>query len=47
MQMKKKLVVFAIAVAMFVGATAPVKAVSICDMDATTFEIWFIQQFYC
>jgi len=47
MQMKKKLAVFTIAVAMFVGATAPVKAVSICDLDATTFEIWFVQQFYC
>lgn len=47
MQMKKKLAVVVIAAAVFVGATAPVSAVSICDLSATTFEIWFIQQFYC
>ena len=47
MQMKKKLVKLAIVAALLVGATAPVAAVSICDFEPTTFEMWFIQQFYC
>jgi predicted porin len=47
MQMKKKLAMIAIAAALLVGAAAPASAVSICDVEATTFEVWFIQQFYC
>lgn len=45
--MKKKLAKLAIVAALLIGATAPVSAVSICDLSPTTFEIWFIQQFYC
>lgn len=49
MQMKKKLAVVAIiAAAVLVGATAPVSAESLlCSMEATTFEVWFYQVFYC
>jgi hypothetical protein len=45
--MKKRLAKLVIVAAVLVGATAPVSAVSICDLEPTTFEIWFIQQFYC
>lgn len=47
--MKKKILV----AAAFASATLfsyPVIAapqISICDIPATSFEIWFIQQFYC
>ena len=47
MRMKKKLATIAIAAALFVGATAPVSALSICDIEATSFEVWLIQQFVC
>jgi hypothetical protein len=47
MRMKKKLATVVIAAALLFGATAPVSAESICDLEPTTFEIWFIQQFYC
>ena len=45
--MKKKLVLVALALAMFVGATASVSADVLCDTQATTFNQWFYQQFYC
>lgn len=44
--MKKKLVKFAIAAALLVGAAAPVSA-SFCDLEPTTFEIWFAQKIVC
>ena len=47
MQMKKKLVLIAFALAVFVGATASVSADVLCDTQATTFNHWFYQQFYC
>lgn len=47
MQMKKKIAKVVIAAAVLVGATSPVSAVSICDIPATSVDIWFIQQFVC
>ena len=50
MQMKKKLALAAVMAAMLIvlsGSTAPVSATSVCSMEATSFEIWFIQLFYC
>ena len=47
MQMKKKFAKVAIAMALLVGAAAPVSAFSICDVEATTFEVWLIQQLFC
>jgi hypothetical protein len=47
MQMKKKLAVVAIAAALLVGATAPVSAVSLCDVEPFSFETWFYHMFYC
>ena len=45
--MKKKLVKLAIVAALLVGATAPASAVSLCDVSAFSFDVWFYQQFYC
>lgn len=46
MQMKKKLATAVIAVALFVGATAPVSATSsICDVPSSSFDIWFYKTF--
>lgn len=45
--MKKKIAKIAIAAAVLVGATAPASALSICDIPATSADIWFIQQFVC
>ena len=45
--MKKKLIKFAIVAAMLVGAAAPASAFSICDVEAGTFDVWFLQQLFC
>ena len=47
MQLKKKFVVAAIAAAMFIGATAPVSALSVCDIEPFSFDTWFIHTFLC
>jgi len=47
MKMMKKFAKVAIVAVLLVGASAPVSALSVCDLEPTTFEIWFIQTFYC
>jgi hypothetical protein len=41
--MKKRLAKLVIVAAVLVGATAPVSAVSICDLEPTSFNVWFLQ----
>ncbi len=45
--MKKKLSKVALAAVVVVCTTAPVSAVSICDVQAGTFEVWLAQQLFC
>lgn len=48
MPMKRTIAKFAIAAALFVAAAAPASATSICDLPSdTSFEVWFLQHFYC
>ncbi|MFY9822248.1 MAG: hypothetical protein WAM82_12775 [Thermoanaerobaculia bacterium] len=47
MRLKKKLAMVVIAMAVLIGATAPVSAVSLCDLSPTSFDLWFYQLIYC
>lgn len=47
MRMKRKLALAAVTVALLTvlaGATAPVSAISICDVPTTSFDIWLAQR---
>ncbi len=44
MKMKKRIAMAVFAAALFVGATAPAAAMSICDVPTTSFDIWFAKK---